>query len=404
VERTGCTSRLRSEDAGPLLLGLAAAAEEKQRKKALGACHVGHCNTLTRLSPKRRLEITWRDRAPVRHPGLMPFVRVDPDDMTQVTAVACIEEAARQVDDPDAFPVVPELLAAWMRYGWDLELAMHYLYLPDDTADPVGVLVVDLPTRDNLHLVWAQVFVHPDHRRRGHGSVIMNELLRITRDAGRSTIWVGTAEDDQSARKFVEGFGFTYASHDARRRQVLADVDQTEIQSLWRIAYEKAADYCLERLRPPLADDVLGELVEVTAAINDAPMGDLTYEDEKFDLQRLRNHETALLGRGDRGYRVIARHRSTREVGGHTMVVTEPLRPQFGHQADTAVARHHRGHRLGLLLKIDMMRWLAEMEPQLKIIETWNNADNKFMINVNEALGYRLSRIFNMYELRLNSH
>jgi hypothetical protein len=39
VERTGSTSRLRSEDAGPLL-GLAAAAEEKQRETALGACHV----------------------------------------------------------------------------------------------------------------------------------------------------------------------------------------------------------------------------------------------------------------------------------------------------------------------------------------------------------------------------
>ena len=39
VERTGSTSGLRSEDAGPLL-GLAAAAEEKQREKALGACHV----------------------------------------------------------------------------------------------------------------------------------------------------------------------------------------------------------------------------------------------------------------------------------------------------------------------------------------------------------------------------
>jgi hypothetical protein len=34
-----------------------------------------------------------------------------------------------------------------------------------------------------------------------------------------------------------------------------------------------AADYCLERLRPPTADEVLGELIEVTAAINDAPMG-----------------------------------------------------------------------------------------------------------------------------------
>jgi RimJ/RimL family protein N-acetyltransferase len=85
------------------------------------------------------------------------------------------------------------------------------------------------------------------------------------------------------------------------------------------------------------------------------------------------------------------------------MVATHPLQPELGGQADTAVARHHRGHRLGLLLKIDMMRWLAEVEPQLKIIETWNNADNTFMINVNEALGYRLSRIFNMYELRLDS-
>ena len=88
-------------------------------------------------------------------------------------------------------------------------------------------------------------------------------------------------------------------------------------------------------------------------------------------------------------------------MGGHTIVITHPLRPYVGLQADTAVARHHRGHRLGLLLKIDMMRWLAEVEPQLKIIETWNNIDNKFMINVNEALGYRLSRIFNMYELRV---
>jgi GNAT superfamily N-acetyltransferase len=321
--------------------------------------------------------------------------------MPQVTAVACIEEAARQVDDPEAFPPIPEMLAGEIRYGWDLDPQEHYLYIPEDASDPVGVLVVDMPTRDNLHLVWAQIVVHPDHRRRGHGSVIMNEALRIAREAGRSTIWVGMAEDDQSARRFVERFGFSYASHDARRRQVLATVDQTEIQQLWAMAEAAASDYCVERMQPPIPDKVLSELVEVTAAINDAPMGELTYEDEKFDLQRLRDLETAARGRGDRVYRVIARHRDSGEVGGHTVVLTYPLQPDVGGQGDTAVARHHRGHRLGLLLKIDMMRWLAGLEPQLKIIETWNNVDNNFMINVNEALGYRLSRIFNMYELRL---
>jgi GNAT superfamily N-acetyltransferase len=258
-----------------------------------------------------------------------------------------------------------------------------------------------MPTRDNLHLVWAEIVVHPDDRRRGHGSVIMNEVLRITREAGRSTLLVGTAEDDQGARCFVEGFGFGSASRDARRRQLLADVDQSEVQRLWALAETAAADYCLERLQPPIADDVLSELVEVTAAINDAPMGALTYEDEKFDRQRLADFETAVKGRGEREYRVLARQRKTGEVGGHTMVAVHPLRPEVGGQADTAVARQHRGHRLGLLLKIEMMRWLADVEPQLKIIETWNNVDNNFMINVNEALGYRLSRVFNMYELRV---
>jgi GNAT superfamily N-acetyltransferase len=383
-------------------VGLAAAAEEEQRPTALGASHVVTLTPWITRQPKLVSKIAWRDKGRMRNPGLMPFVRVKPDDMSQVTAVASIEEAARQVDDPDAFPPIAEMLAAQMRYGWDLDAPEHYLYIPEDASDPVGALVLDLPTRDNLHLVWVGIVVHPDHRRHGHGSVIMNEALRLAREAGRNTIWVGTAEDDQGARRFVERFGFGYASHDARRRQVLADIDQTEIRRLWATTEPAASDYCLERLQPPIPDKVLSELVEVTAAINDAPMGDLTFEDERFDLQRLRDLETAARGRGDRVYRVIARHRDTGEVGGHTVVLTHPLRPHVGGQGDTAVARHHRGHRLGLLLKIDMMHWLAEVEPQLKIIETWNNVDNSFMINVNEALGYRLSRIFNMYELRLD--
>jgi GNAT superfamily N-acetyltransferase len=384
----------------PALEGLAAAAEE-ERTTALGASHVVTVTPWIGRRPNLVSKNAWHRKALVRHPGLMDFVRVKPDDMTQVTAVAGIEEAARLVDDPDAFPAIAKMLAGQMRYGWDLEPPEHYLYIPEGASDPVGLLVLDMPTRDNLHLVWAQILVHPDQRRHGHGSVIMNEALRMARESGRSTIWVGTAEDDQGARRFVERFGFRYASHDARRRQVLANVDQTEVQRLWELAEAAATDYGLERLQPPISDEVLTALVEVTAAINDAPMGELTYEDEKFDLQRLRDLETAARGRGDRVYRVIARHRDTGEVGGHTVVLTHPLQPEVAGQADTAVARHHRGHRLGLLLKIDMMRWLAEAEPQLEIIETWNNVDNTFMINVNEALGYRLSRIFDMYELQL---
>jgi len=328
----------------------------------------------------------------------MPLCRVSPDDDSAVAEVARIAEAARPVDDPDGFPVIVESLANQMRYGWDMEPADYYLYRPSSDAAPVGFLEVELPKRDNLHLVWVGVTTYPEQRRRGHGSAMLEEALRLAREAGRNTMWVGVAEDDTGTRAFVEGHGFRYASHDARRRQVLSEVDQAEVDRLFAQAQAAASDYVLERLLPPTDDAVLEQLLEVTAAINDAPMGDLTFEDELFDVQRLRDNELAHALSGDKFYRVIARQRSTGEIGGHTVMIVNPRRPTVGHQADTSVARSHRGHRLGLLLKIDALRWLAGAEPQLELIETWNNVDNRYMIDVNEALGYRLNRVFATFE------
>ena len=116
----------------------------------------------------------------MRHPGLVPFVRVQPDDMTQVTAVACIEEAVRQVDDPEAFPLIAKMLAGQMRFGWDLDPPEHYLYIPEEASDPVGALAGSSDTRQPAPGL-GQRLVHPDHRRHGHGSVIMNEALRTAR-------------------------------------------------------------------------------------------------------------------------------------------------------------------------------------------------------------------------------
>jgi hypothetical protein len=128
---------------------------------------------------------------------------------------------------------------------------------------------------------------------------------------------------------------------------------------------------------------------EMVASINDAPLDDLDIEDEVFPPQRIRDYETACLARGRRIYRLLARHRETGALAGHTVVAVDRERPAIGYQHDTSVLREHRGHRLGLLLKSGMNLWLREAEPQLETVDTWNAESNRHMISVNEALGYR---------------
>jgi predicted component of type VI protein secretion system len=59
-------------------------------------------------------------------------------------------------------------------------------------------------------------------------------------------------------------------------------------------------------------------------------------------------------------------------------------------QEDTSVVDDHRGHRLGLRLKIEMLRWIADERPEVRATETWNSVENHHMLAVNELLGTRV--------------
>jgi hypothetical protein len=46
--------------------------------------------------------------------------------------------------------------------------------------------------------------------------------------------------------------------------------------------------------------------------------------------------------------------------------VVDRQTPRWAAQEDTSVLTEHRGHRLGLAMKADLLAWLAEAEPQLQ--------------------------------------
>ena len=255
-----------------------------------------------------------------------------------------------------------------------------------DTMVAHGIL--ELSERDNLDLAWFGISVPPDLRRRGYGTAMLRHLEDEARAAGRTKAgaycWDGSPGAD-----FAAAHGYPKRFQSINRRQHLDEVSLDKVRELYDAAAAAAADYELVLVEGRTPPEMLDSMVDMVAAINDAPLDDLDIEDEVFSADRIAAYETAQLNAGLRLHRYLARHRATGELAGNTVVAVEEERPHIGHQQDTSVVASHRGHRLGLLLKTAMLLHLADTEPQVRTIDTFNAESNDHMIAVNEDLGYR---------------
>ena len=317
----------------------------------------------------------------------MKITPFGPDDAAAVKDWAALANAVHAVDAPWEDDVTLLRVEARFRVGWDGEPSSPYLATVDGTV--VGGGTIATSDYDNLHLAWFDVMVHPDHRRQGYGSQILAFLEDEVRRMGRTSVGIAGWESD-ATRGFAARHGFEKKHQAINRRQYLADIDRTALDAEYDAALARAVDYVLERRMLPTPDDELAEIAEMASAINDAPTDDLDIEDEVFNADRMKAYEAACAFRQERAYRVVARHVPSGQLAGQTVVVVEGERPTRGHQHDTSVVSAHRGHRLGMLLKAEMLRWLAEVEPQLTQIDTFNAESNDHMIGVNELLGYRI--------------
>jgi GNAT superfamily N-acetyltransferase len=317
----------------------------------------------------------------------MEISRFGPEDVERLTPYVAVRNAVRAADSPWLRPLTLAEEQGELRHGWDGEPDLPFLGTVDGV--PVAAGSLSASDYDNHHLAWLHVRVLPDQRRRGLGSELLAHLEHEARQRGRTVVgldgWEGLATTGFAGRH-----GYVQKSVGVQRRQLLADVDWAEVERLHASALEAASAYELLRRVGPTPEDELEAVALMTAAINDAPIDNLDIEDEVISPERVRAYETAAAERGLVMHRVLARHRETGELAGHTVVTLERDRPDHGDQNDTSVVAGHRGHRLGLLLKTDMNLWLREAQPRLVEIDTWNAESNDQMIAVNDAIGYRV--------------
>jgi GNAT superfamily N-acetyltransferase len=317
---------------------------------------------------------------------LVELLQFGPDDEASIATYVAIENACL-VDAPWWHPHTVYRQTMLMRHGWDGEVGRHFLLRADGQV--VGRAAVHSSDYDNLDASWVELAIHPDLRRRGYGAAGMQQTFDVVRSMGRTKAgWFGWA--GERTEGFAAALGCEPKSVAVCRRQHPRELDPGLADRAYDEAARHACDYELLRIVAPTPDELLPALAEATEAINDAPLDGLELDDEVFTADRVRAYERAQLDSGYRFYRVIARHRGTGEIAGLSVVTVDSETPSHGHQHDTSVVRSHRGHRLGLLLKADMMRWLRDVEPQLETVDTFNAESNDHMVGVNERLGYRV--------------
>ena len=115
--------------------------------------------------------------------------------------VAEVMRFVGEIADADGVPPLSEHVLLHLRYGGD-EPTLHLL-LRDENGALVGYAHLD--TTDAVAGASAELAVHPDHRRRGHASRLVAELLEASGD-GRLRLWAHG--EHPAATRLAERMGF----------------------------------------------------------------------------------------------------------------------------------------------------------------------------------------------------
>jgi GNAT superfamily N-acetyltransferase len=325
----------------------------------------------------------------------LAFVDVGPDGEKDLRRWYDVATAAHEVDRPgDPVPG----FAAWAGYvttpmpGSEVQLV-----LAEVDGDLVGWFSLLLSHRENLDTCPAELSVHPEHRRRGYGRALVDEWARRAAALGRTRLLAEGAEG--AGASFATALGFRGVLADTQRRLDLATVDVARHADLMADARAHATGYSLVQWVGASPEKYLPGMAALQSRMTtDAPLDDLSWEQEVFDTERLAEHDRIWLERGTGLYTTAVIHDDTGEVVGSTTAAVFVDSHDGAYQWQTIVLPEHRGHRLGMLVKLANLAHLRAHEPLLQSVLTWNGVSNAHMLRVNLAMGFEVVRQWSEYE------
>lgn len=247
------------------------------------------------------------------------------------------------------------------------------------------------------HLAQLGLIVHPAYRRLGTGSRLLATVTEAATGAGcRSLVTEVTAgttgEGFLATRDFVPVLRLTWL------RLALDEVPE----HIGELAKVPRPGYRLTSWEGVVPDGLAESFARARQGMADMPTGELDLGEVRWDAARVREAAEVVSRRGELLLTVAAVCEADDSIAGYTELVLPAGTATRAQQYDTSVRPAHRGHGLGLWMKAEMLRLVRERHPHLTEIQTDNADDNRPMLAVNTALGFRPSRRTVEYQLRLS--
>lgn len=275
--------------------------------------------------------------------------------------------------------------------------ARQEMYVALDGGEPVGAGDLTLPMLENTGLLGFDFAVLEDQRRRGVGAALFDHVVGRARAEGRTTlatelsVTAGT-EHTAPAKSFFSKRGLTLRNTEFRR-QLRVPVPPDRLADLADKAAAKASGYELLSWVDACPDRYADQYARLKGLLaTEAPTGELEIDAEMWTVERLRESERRSTAQGRTSYTTVA-VAPDGSLAGHTQLMVPGHEPGRAYQSDTLVLDVHRGHRLGLALKVANLRRMQSAHPDVGRIETWNAEQNGPMVAVNEELGYRIAEV-----------
>lgn len=262
----------------------------------------------------------------------------------------------------------------------------------DETGAIAGTLYFELPLKDNTTLINPSIGVRPELRRRGYGTTLARTVAERAAAYGRTTVHAQIDLPIDGAptagQAFAVANGLKVANIEVHRvlESPLAD---DLLSGLAAKAAEHHQGYRLITWRDRCPDEYVDAYAAMQASFDlEAPMGDLEVEATSPEAARVRAGEEERAAQGRSGWITVA-EAADGTMAGYTELYVGADDPVNAFQWGTLVAPAHRGHRLGLALKVRNHTELQRSHSERRIVHTWNAEQNTAMNAVNAELGFR---------------